>query len=201
MVMPPAAGDVAGPGTASRRRASAWASRLEDALPRTSRGGASNVGAGGVGPGGRAAVTTPWRSAASGVARALSSMRPAIVVGFPERAPAVGGSVRLTRTGLTWAISNLGETAIGLGARSGGAFSAGARAPAPCRLWAEENAALATTLRLRVSALAPLTSPMLRSARILVLRAAAVEPPKTTPSTCLRPRRTEATKLKPEARV
>src|SRR5262245_57726043 len=62
-------------------------------------------------------------------------------------------------------------------------------------------AAVATSVFLRVSSVAPLTRPLLISARMVVLRAAAVEPPNTTPSTCLRPRRTEATKLKPEARV
>ena len=34
-----------------------------------------------------------------------------------------------------------------------------------------------------------------------VLREAALAPPNTTPITCFLPRRTEATRLKPEARV
>ena len=33
------------------------------------------------------------------------------------------------------------------------------------------------------------------------LRDAALAPPNTTPTTCLRPRRTDATRLKPDARV
>ena len=36
---------------------------------------------------------------------------------------------------------------------------------------------------------------------MVALRVAAVAPPNTTPITCLRPRRTEVTTLKPEARV
>src|SRR5215510_9453503 len=105
-------------------------------------------------------------------------MRPSIVVGPTGRAPWAGGSgsVRLTRTGFTWAISNLGETVARLPAPSaGGALRAGARAAAAWRFGvAAEGCAATVTLRLRVCSLAPLTSPILSSARMLVLRAAAV---------------------------
>ena len=54
---------------------------------------------------------------------------------------------------------------------------------------------------LRVFSLEAFTRPMLRNVRMAALRDAALAPPKTAPTTCLRPRRTEATRLKPEARV
>ena len=53
----------------------------------------------------------------------------------------------------------------------------------------------------RVFSLEALTSPMLRKVRMAALREEALAPPNTAPITCFLPRRTEATRLKPEARV
>src|SRR5215467_9958574 len=53
----------------------------------------------------------------------------------------------------------------------------------------------------RVFTLEALTRPRLRNVRMAASRVVALTPPKMAPTTCLRPRRTEATKLKPEARV
>ena len=70
--------------------------------------------------------------------------------------------------------------------RLGGAHGCGARA---------------TSAGLRVTCVEALASAALSSDCILALRSRAVSPPNTAATTCLPSRRTEETRLKPEARV
>src|SRR6516225_4872007 len=117
-----------------------------------------------------------------------------------------------TRTLRTRAISIAGACRASFGAAAGGGAALALSLPGRSTrrgtgtkpiLRAASGPTCATTSRsgLRVLTLEALTRPKLRNVRMAALRAAALTPPKMAPTTCLRPRRTETTRLKPEARV
>ena len=116
---------------------------------------------------------------------------------------------RIVRRAAASLPGSAGGVAAGVAVRQRPACSAGARErawasapPRSCGAAAGRGAwAISGAGGWRVFSLEAFTRPILRNVRMAALREEALAPPKTAPITCFLPRRTDATRLNPEARV